>query len=340
LPAVRPAEVIPPPPSTTEQPDILSRPHRLPTEDLFRFREYVAGDDTRRIHWEMSLRAGRMIVKTPESKETSAKRVCVALDTWIPQEWLNHAAVIDDALDSLVETWLAIGQRLTEQGEKVSLLLVARPDGGDLAPEIISAAGNHAHALDAGARAEWQSQFPIEHVLDFGMQAALANQAGAKRAQVAFDNAIVVSMRLAPPMPSRIARETTWVVYEPNEALGPPPRTPAQLWIDYDDTGRKAGFKEFLKRALFLPYPVGAEENGIWARIKKLQARLEDRAHRVELRWRAIATGGQALGALLAGPDAVYKLELTEGRHRLVGLKGSLRSAHHVDAHQGQRRSA
>jgi len=34
---------IPPPPSTTEEPDILSRPHRFPTEDLFRFREYVAG---------------------------------------------------------------------------------------------------------------------------------------------------------------------------------------------------------------------------------------------------------------------------------------------------------
>ena len=42
----------------------------------------------------------------------------------------------------------------------------------------------------------------------------------------------------------------------------------------------------------------------------------------------------------LAGPDAVYRLELTDGRHRLVGLKGSLRSAHHVDSHQGQRRSA
>ena len=340
LPAVRPAEVIPPPPSSTEEPDILSRPHRLPTEDLFRFREYVAGDDTRRIHWEMSLRAGRMIVKTPESKETSAKRVCVALDTWIPQEWLNHSAIIDDALDSLVEAWLAIGQRLTEQGEKVTLLLVARPDGGDLAPEIISAAGNHAHALDAGARAEWQSSFPIENVLDFGMQAVLTKQAGEKRAQVAFDNAIVVSMRLAPPMPSRIARETTWVVYEPNDALGPPPKTPMELWVDYDDSGRRAGVKEMLKRALFLPYPVGAEENGLWARIKRQQARLEDRAHRVALRWRAVATGGHALNALLAGPDAVYRLELADGRHRLVGLKGSLRGAHHVDAHQGQRRSA
>jgi uncharacterized protein (DUF58 family) len=341
LPAVRAAEVIPPPPSTTEEPDILSRPHRLPTEDLFRFREYVAGDDTRRIHWEMSLRAGRMIVKTPESKETSAKRVCVALDTWIPYDWLNHSAVIDDALDSLVEAWLAIAQRLTEQGEKVSLLVVARPDGGELAPEII-ASGNHAHALDAGARAEWQSSFPIENVLDFGMQTALAQQATGpgKAKTVAFDNAIVVSMRLAAPAPSRIARETTWVICEPNDALGPPPRTVRELWVDYDDSGRKASFKEFMKRVFFLPYPVGAEENGIFARVKKMQARLEDRTHRVVLRWQAIGHGGQALNAMMAGPDAIYRLETVEGRHRLVGLKGSLRGANRIDAHQGQRRSA
>lgn len=341
LPAVRPAEVIAPPPSTTEEPDILSRPHRFPTEDLFRFREYVAGDDTRRIHWEMSLRAGRMIVKTPDSKETSAKRVCVALDTWIPNEWLHHSAVIDDALDSLVEAWLAVAQRLTEQGEKVSMLLVARSDDGELRPEIVAANGNHAHALDAGARAEWQTGFPIENVLDFGMQTQMAAQTSSeKNRNVAFDNAIVVSMRLAPPMPSRIARETTWVVYEPDAALGPAPKSSFQLWVDYDDTGRTASFKEFLKRALFLPHPVGAEENGIFARMKHLQRRLEDRTHRVALRWRAVAVGHNALGALMSGPDAVYRLEVVDSRLRLVGLKGSLRAKNNVDAHQGQRRSA
>ena len=170
LPAVRPAEIIAPPPTNTEEPDILSRPHRFPTEDLFRFREYVAGDDTRRIHWEMSLRAGRMIVKTPDSKESSAKRVVVALDTWVPPDWLDHTAVIDDALDSLAEAWLSIAQRLTSQGEKVTLLLVARAEDGTLRPEIVPASGNHAHALDAGARAEWQSHYRIEDVLDFGVR--------------------------------------------------------------------------------------------------------------------------------------------------------------------------
>jgi hypothetical protein len=341
LPAVRPAEVIAPPPTSTEEPDILSRPHRFPTEDLFRFREYVAGDDTRRIHWEMSLRAGRMIVKTPDSKESSAKRVVVALDTWLPFDWLDHTAVIDDALDSLVEAWLAVGQRLAEQGEKVSLLLVCRAEDGNFRPELIPASSNHAHALDAGARAEWQGHFRIEDVLDFGMrQGRPPGTSGAAAEEVAFDNAIVVTMRLAPPTMPRVARQTTWVYYDPDDALGPRPRTVTELWVDYDDTGRKLTTKEMLKRALFLPHPVGAEENGLFARMKDLERRLEDRAHRLALRWRAVATGRTALQALLSLPDAVYRLEIVAGQHRLVGLKGSLRASNQIDHHQGQRRSA
>ena len=339
LPAVRPAEVVPPPPSSAEEPDILSRPHRFPTEDLFRFREYVAGDDTRRIHWEMSLRAGRMIVRTPDSRESSAKRVVVALDTWVPQDWLDHTGVIDDALDACVEAWLAVGQKLIEQGEKVTLLLVSRAEDGTLRPETVPGTGNHAHALDAGARAEWQTTFRIEDVLDYGVR-GLADQqprGPGGRDEVSFDNAIVVSMRLAAPNLPRVARETTWVVYDPNDALGPPPRTPMQIWVDYDDTGRTLTFKEVMRRAFLLPYPVGAEENGVIARMKRLERRLEDRAHRLALRHSAVWAGRQAIAALLSQPDAVYKLEVVDGRHKLVGMKGSSRAPRQVDVHQGQR---
>lgn len=337
LPAVRPAEIVAPPPTNTEEPDILSRPHRFPTEDLFRFREYVAGDDTRRIHWEMSLRAGRMIVKTPDSRETSARRVVVALDTWVPPDWLDHTAVIDDALDSIVEAWLAVGQRLVEQGEKVTLLLVCRADDGTLRPEVLPASGNHAHALDAGARAEWQADYRIEDVLDFGIRQERQDRHQASVEQVAFDNAIVVTMRLAPPNMPRVARETTWVVYDPDDALGPPPPSAFQVWVDHDETGRTFGFKEVVKRALLLPHPIGAEENGIFARMKRLERRLEDRAHRLALRIRAVSVGRWAIGSLLSLPDAVYRLEVAGGHLRLVGLKGSARGAKAVDIHMGQR---
>ncbi|HVH45773.1 MAG TPA: DUF58 domain-containing protein, partial [Labilithrix sp.] len=312
LPAVRPAEIIAPPPTNTEEPDILSRPHRFPTEDLFRFREYVAGDDTRRIHWEMSLRAGRMIVKTPDSKESSAKRVVVALDTWVPPDWLDHTAVIDDALDSLAEAWLSIAQKLVAQGEKVTLLLVARAEDGTLRPELVPSSANHAHALDAGARAEWQAQFRIEDVLDYGMKQDRADRDAVPAEEIAFDNAIVVTMRLAPPSIPRVSRETTWVYYDPDDALGPLPRGLVETWVDYDDTGRKPTAGQLLKRALLLPHPVGAEENGLFARMKGLERRLEDRAHRLALRWRAVATGRHALQVLLSLPDAVYRLQIVE----------------------------
>lgn len=337
LPAVRPAEIVAPPPTNTEEPDILSRPHRFPTEDLFRFREYIPGDDTRRIHWEMSLRAGRMIVKTPDSRESSAKRVVVALDTWVPPDWLDHTAVIDDALDSIVEAWLAVAQRLVEQGEKVTLLLVARADDGTLRPEILPASGNHAHALDAGARAEWQAQYRIEDVLDFGVRQERPDRTQAAAEQIAFDNAIVVTMRLAPPNMPRVARETTWVVYDPDDALGPPPPSALQVWVDHDETGRTLSAKELVKRALFLPHPVGAEENGVVARMRRLERRLEDRAHRLALRVRAVTVGRHAIGALLSLPDAVYRLEVAGGHLRLVGLKGSSRAGRAVDVHMAQR---
>lgn len=341
LPAVRPAEIIAPPQSNTEEPDILSRPHRFPTEDLFRFREYVAGDDTRRIQWEMSLRAGRMIVKTPDSKESSAKRVVVALDTWVPPDWLDHTAVIDDALDALTEAWLSIAQKLSAQGEKVSLLLVARADDGTLRPELIASSGNHAHALDAGARAEWQAHYRIEDVLDYGVrQEPRGPYAPATADEAAFDNAIVVTMRLAPPAIPRVARQTTWVYYEPDAALGPLPRGIFETWVDFDDSGRKPTLGQVVRRALLYPHPVGAEENGLFARMKQLEQRLEDRAHRLALRWRAISTGRHALQALLGLPDAVYRLEVVEGRHRLVGLKGAMRAARPARASDGQRWSA
>jgi hypothetical protein len=287
----------------------------------------------------MSLRAGRMIVKTPDSRESSAKRVVVALDTWLPGHWLDHAAVIDDALDSLVEAWLAVGQRLVEQGEKVTLLLVARADDGALRPELVPASGNHAHALDAGARAEWQAQYRIEDVLDYGIQQDRDRHAAAAAAveEVAFDNAIVVTMRLSPPAMPRVARQTTWVYYDPDDALGPPPGSVLATWVDWDDSGRKLGARELLRRALFLPHPVGAEENGLFARVKAIERRLEDRAHRLALRANAVAIGRQTLQVLLSLPDAVYRLEVASGQHRLVGLKGSARAGRPVDVHQGQR---
>ena len=284
----------------------------------------------------MSLRAGRMIVTTPDRRETSARRVVVALDTWVPPDWLDHTAVLDDALDAIVEGWLTLGPRLVEQGEKVTLLLVDRAEDGTLRPEILPANANHAHALDAGARAEWQATIPIEDVLDYGVRMG-GPPVAAGGVAVPFDNAIVVTMRLAAPRLPQVARETTWVHYDPDTALGPLPPSTFQTWLDFDDTGRKPTAGELFKRALLLPHPAGGEENGVSARMKHLEKRLRDGDHRIALRARAVDAGRYALQALLALPDAVYRLEIVSGQHRLVGLKGSARAPRSVDMRQGQR---
>jgi hypothetical protein len=74
--------------------------------------------------------------------------------------------------------------------------------------------------------------------------------------------------------------------------------------------------------------------------MKHLERRLRDREHRLALRARAVDAGRRALNALLALPDAVYRLEIASGQHRLVGLKGSARAPHAVDHRQGQRGDA
>ncbi len=319
LPRVSKAEIVDPPPSQMEIPDVVTRQHRFPTEDLFRFREYVPGDDTRRIHWKMSMKTGRLQVKKPDSREATSKRVLVALDTHVPTGWLSHAAVLDEALDGLVECWLSLAQKLIEDGQSVTLVLRARTDEGDgMRTEVIPCTrGNHAHQLDAGARAEWQDGVSIEAVLD---------EAAREHHLEAFDAAVVVSMRLDVPAHKIAgAHETTWVYLHPRDALGPPPPSAFDVWLSFDGEERK-GLKA-LSRLFLLPYPAGSDDNGWRARMKHLEARLEDRTHRVELRRDVERAGDAALTALMHSEDAVYRVELCDGRCRLRGLKGVTRRA-------------
>jgi uncharacterized protein (DUF58 family)/TM2 domain-containing membrane protein YozV len=306
LPSLKPAEIVTPPPSDTEVPDILTRLHRFPTEDLFRFREYVAGDDTRRIHWKLSMKSGRLMVKKPESRESQSKRVLLALDTHVPESWLHHTVVLDDALDALTESWLSIAQKLLQDGQQVTLAVRARGDDGESRTEIIHCTRtNHGQLLDVGARVEWQGDAAIEAVLkDVG----------------AFDSCVVVSMRLEAPPPIECAKETTWIYLHPHDALGPPPPSAEETWRNFD--GEKRSGLRALARYVQLPYPAGSDDNALRTRIADYERKLEDRAHRVELRRLVERAGDQAITSLLHGDAAVYRVELLEGRVRLRGLKG------------------
>jgi uncharacterized protein (DUF58 family) len=99
---------------------------RVPTEDFFRFRDYLPGDDTRRIHWKLSLKVGRLQVRLPETVPVTRRRVRLVLDNHAPWHLIHNAAselVLGDALDRLVEVWLSLAKALPERGENVTLVL-------------------------------------------------------------------------------------------------------------------------------------------------------------------------------------------------------------------------
>src|SRR5262249_3607712 len=97
LPHFRPVEIVDPPRTPRQTPDILTKPSKFPTEDHFRFREYAAGDDTRRIHWRLSLKSGRLQVRQPETKEITTQDVVLVLDAFLPPgELLDAADGADD----------------------------------------------------------------------------------------------------------------------------------------------------------------------------------------------------------------------------------------------------
>lgn len=302
LPRFRSLEIKEPPRSRVETPDVRTRPHRFPTEDHFRFREYAAGDDTRRIHWKLSVRSGRLNVRLPENKEFSTKNVLLVLDSFLPAgRMIEDAVGVEEVLDAAVETWISLARQLVEQGDKVSLLGAARNEKGELSPELIRCQkGGHVRWQDLGARVCWQSQHELGNLLA---------QAGKDM------HAVVVSSRFQSPPPQPFEGQSlTWVYLPPHEALGE--KDPGLLETLAGSPGKA------LSWLFLLPGPAGADENSLMAQFRFVSyhyGRLQARA-----RLRAIArqNGIRVLKALIDRGDTVYKLEPGVGCHRLVGLSG------------------
>lgn len=310
LPRFRPLQILEPPRSKLEQPDILTRPHRFPTEDFFRFREYAAGDDTRRIHWKLSVRTGALQVRQPETREISTKNVLLVLDSFLPRgRMLDDAVGVEEILDRLVETWISLAKMLVERGDKVTLVAVARDETGKLGTEVVRCdKGGHSRWQDLGARVCWQGQADLGKLLadaETGM------------------NGVVVSSRFQAPPPEPFAGESlTWVWLPPQVALG-----------DHDPTfgealgGSPGNGLLFFFRA---PFAAGADENGLYAQVRLLRSVWGRLGARRRLRALARQNGDRVLKTLIGRGDTVYRLEPGAGRHRLVGVsggRGAVRSA-------------
>lgn len=301
LPRFRGLDIQEPPRSRVDSPDVLARPHRIPTEDPFRFREYVPGDDTRRIAWKLSIRTGNLQVRVPETRETSSRSVLLVLDTFLPRgRMLEDAVGVEEVLDRMVETFLALAKELVDRGDKVAMVAVAREQGsGRLRVESLPCArGGHARWQDLGARASWQGQFDLPEML------AAAGKGV---------HGIVVSSRFqAPPPDLGEHASLTWVYLPPQEALGE--RDPSLLQTL---SGSPVNAFLYLFR---LPHPAGADENALGAQLRHVATESGRLNARSRLRAIARTQGARVLQALIARGDAVYRLAPGPVTHRLVGL--------------------
>jgi uncharacterized protein (DUF58 family) len=308
LPRFRRLEVIEPPRSKHQSPEVVTRPHRFPNEDFFRFREYARGDDTRRIHWKLSVRAGRLTLRLPESREQSVRNVVLVLDAYLPASGAGHDAVgLADVLDRLVETWISAAAELVSRGDSVTLVAAVDDGRGALRLEQLSGRTPRTRWQDLGARARWQDRFDVPALLEAVGPAT---------------DGIAVSARFdaPPPLPFQ-GQRFTWIYHPPEEALGPPEPPFWQVWLG------GGGFFTLLSALVRLPHPVGSDENTLGARWRSYvweRARYDARK-RLRLR---VRSGAQAVvAALVARGDAVYRLVPGPLAHRLVGVSAGSRGS-------------
>lgn len=304
LPRLLPVVVVDPPRSPMRTPDVVTRPHRYPTEDYFRIREFLPGDDVRRIHWRLSMRAGQLHVRLPETRETSTERIVLVLDSYLPPgKLLDASHGGEEILDALVLAWLGIARELCDRGNRVTLLTAAsRGADGLVELEWLDArAGAVARWQDLGARTGWQSSYDLHAMLD-----AIGEDT----------HGVVVTARFTAPPPKPVrGKALTWLMMDPADALGPP--DPHWLW------GVAGwGLSAWLRWLFFLPHPVGSEENHFARRLRATLAQRRRWVARRTLRTLARRRAGKTLAELRRRGDAIYRIERTATAIRLVGIAG------------------
>ncbi len=155
---------------------------RVATEEHFRTRPYVQGDDLRRVHWKQSINTGSLMVRVPEAIPFAPTQVRLVLDTYLPPGWRMAATTggrklkageraiarapdaLDDVLDLLVEGWVGLAHMLIKRGEKVTLVAAVRELGKGTQPdrvvvrEIECKRGEERKWRAIGSDAVWQNE--------------------------------------------------------------------------------------------------------------------------------------------------------------------------------------
>jgi uncharacterized protein (DUF58 family) len=304
LPRFVPLTILEPPRSRLEAPDVLTKPHRFATEDHFRFKEYSAGDDTRRIHWRLSIRTGRLQVRLPETKETSTRQVVLVLDTFLPKgRMLEDAVGMGRILDALVEAWISLADELVDRGDQVTLVAAVDDGRGNTRVERLSCRGESRRWQDLGARARWQGDHDLGRVI------------GTLGGEV---HGVAVSSRFFPPPDERSlgGSSFTWVYLPPGESLGPPEPPFWKVWAGGGDKAGRAFFLRFFR----LPGPPGSDENGVVRQFTDTRRAWRAYQARARLRRVSMRRGAATKKALIESGATVYVLEPGEGGHVLRGV--------------------
>jgi uncharacterized protein (DUF58 family) len=179
-----------------------TRPAQLPTDGSFRIREYVPGDDTRRIHWVRSLQQDQLVVRLPDEVPLADPQVRLVLDSELRGVEELSCVAPGQLLDALVRVWLGVANELTKRGTRVTLVATV---GGEVVECVVHARSREPQRL--GARVAWQAAIPVASMLASGV------------AQ------IVVSSR-----PRRIDADARWVVVPEVAWTGPEEDMPGSSW--------------------------------------------------------------------------------------------------------------
>lgn len=252
LPRLRPVVFDRKPKSSAKSEGPFSVLARIATEEHFRTRQYVQGDDLRRVHWKQSINTGNLMVRVPEAIPFAPTRVRLVLDTFLPPGWRVAATAggrklkagekaiarapdaLDDVLDLLVEGWIGLAHVLLKRGEKVTLVAAVKDGESVTVREIECKRGEERIWRAIGSDAAWQ------HLVDPDSLQVRMDPKNAKSA------AIIVSAGLFlggnRPQPG-----TSFVIADGASVITDPPT---------DEFG-------FLRRMLISDYPVGCDDNRI-----------------------------------------------------------------------------
>jgi uncharacterized protein (DUF58 family) len=146
--------------------DAIALPtQRLPTEGTFRIRNYIPGDDARRIHWVRSLQTNRLVVRLADEIPQAEPAVRLILDNELWGAESLACRQVRELLDALIRVWLGTARALTDAGTRVTLVAVTDRDGAPAVVERPFVPHATRDVLRLAGRITWQSALPLSSLV-------------------------------------------------------------------------------------------------------------------------------------------------------------------------------